>query len=132
VNLTAFPANDEGRRDGRLQDTASRNTHLVIHHGSGYVFASEVSGDIEVTSGGGDIVLGLPKDPGKYSIDAKCTLCTLWSDVPGTRRNYRLGQTFVRKEKSPSQRIYARTVGAGSSGIEIRSGAQRLYSATAH
>ena len=52
-----------------------RASRLEIHHGGGYVFVADVTGDIEATSRHGDILLMLP-GPGPYSIDAKSKFAT--------------------------------------------------------
>ncbi len=62
-----------GRKGGLMleyQIHAPRDSRLVIDHGSGNVLVSNVTGDVEATSSGGDILLMLP-DSGSYSIDAR-------------------------------------------------------------
>ena len=95
-----------------------RNSKLAIHHGMGSVLVSDVSGDIEATSAGGDIVLLLP-DSGTYSIDARSKLGTAYSDFAGdSRRRYLVGSGFALATPSPARRIYLRT---GIGGITIKS-----------
>ena len=95
-----------------------RDSKLTIHHRSGCVLVSDVTGDIEATSGGGDIVLVLP-DSGAYSIDARSKLGTVSSDFAGdSHRRYLVGSRFARTTPSPARRIYLRT---GIGGITIKS-----------
>jgi hypothetical protein len=85
-----------------------RDSRLVIHHGAGYVSVSRVSGDIEVTSRSGDIVLMLP-DLGPYSIDAKSKVGGVSSDFEGTTHRTRLvGEEFTGGVAPSSRRIYLR------------------------
>jgi hypothetical protein len=86
-----------------------RNSKLTIHHGTGCVLVSNVTGDVEATSGGGDIVLLLP-DSGTYSIDARSKLGTVYSDLVGdSHRRYLVGVGFVSTTPPSSHRIYLRT-----------------------
>src|SRR5208283_4090477 len=59
-----------------------RDSRLVVHHDTGYVWVSDVTGDIEVNSRTGDMIVMLP-DPGPYSIDAKTRLGSVFSDYTG-------------------------------------------------
>jgi hypothetical protein len=90
-----------------------RDSRLVIHHLGGYVLVSDVAGDVEATSGGGDIVLMLT-DLDNYSIDAKTKLGKVVSDFgASTRRRYLPGEKLASTHPSPSHRVYAR-MGRGS------------------
>jgi hypothetical protein len=90
-----------------------RDSRLVIHHGGGYILVSNVTGDVEATSGSGDIVLILP-GPDKYSIDAKTRLGKVVSDFgSSTRRRYLAGERLAIANPPPSHRVYAR-MGRGS------------------
>ena len=94
-----------------------RDTRLAIHHHTGYVFVSGVTGDIEVSVGRGDIVLML-LDSGSYSIDAKTKLGIVSSDFEGSALSrYLVGQRFVRTLTPPSQQLYLRM---GFGGITIK------------
>src|SRR6202023_2207966 len=97
---------------------APRDSKLVIHHGNGFVFVNDVSGDIEATCGRGDIVLML-RDAGKYSIDAKSRFGTVRSDVPGNLhlKLYRLGERYAVANPSSPRQIYLRM---GFGGISIK------------
>jgi hypothetical protein len=96
---------------------APRNSRLVIHHGRGHVLLSNVTGDVEATSSGGDILLMLP-DSGTYSIDARSKLGTVSSDFAGaSHRRHLVGSGFARATPPPSHRIYLRT---GMGGITIK------------
>ena len=90
-----------------------RDSRLVIHHLGGYVLVSDVAGDVEATSGGGDIVLMLT-DLDNYSIDAKTKLGKVVSDLGcSTRRRYLPGEKLSSVNPSPSHRVSAR-MGRGS------------------
>ena len=94
-----------------------RDSRLVIHHRAGYVSVNRVSGDIEVTSRSGDIVLMLP-DPGLYSIDAQSKVGGVSSDFAGTTRRTRLvGDEFTAGDAPSSRRIYLR-MGLGDIAIK--------------
>ena len=88
---------------------APHDSRLVIQHGAGYVLVSNMTGDVEATSRGGDILLMLP-DSGTYSIDARSKLGTVSSDFAGdAHRRYLVGSGFASVTSSPSHRIYLRT-----------------------
>ena len=90
-----------------------RDSRLVIHHGDGYILVSNVTGDVEATSGSGDIVLMLT-DPDMYSIDARTKLGKVVSDFgSSTRRRYLPGEKLAGTNPPPSHRVYAR-MGRGS------------------
>jgi hypothetical protein len=94
------------------------DSRLVIHHGAGFIMISRVSGDIEVTSRSGDIVLMLP-EPGPYSIDAKSKFGSVSSDFAGTAQRKKLiGEQFASPNATPSRKIHLRI---GFGGITIKS-----------
>ncbi len=101
-----------------LQVRTPRDSRLVIHHGAGYVLVSRVTGEIEAISRSGDIVLMLPDDPDRYSIDAKSKWGNVASDFGGQGRTVKLlGEQFTRTNPPPSRRIYLRI---GFGGIAIK------------
>jgi hypothetical protein len=109
-----------------LQIRTPRDSHLIIHHGAGYLSVSRVTGEIEAISRSGDIVLMLTDDPDKnpdhktdqYSIDAKTKWGNISSDFGGDAHNVKLlGEEFSRTSPSPSHRIYLRI---GFGGIPIK------------
>ena len=88
---------------------APRDSRLVIHHGAGYVLVSNMAGDVEATSRGGDILLMLPVSA-TYTIDARSKLGRVSSDFAGAaHRRYLVGSRFAHVTASPSHRIYLRT-----------------------
>jgi hypothetical protein len=92
---------------------APRNSRLVIQHGAGYVLVSNMTGDVEATSRGGDILLMLP-DSGTYAIDARSKLGTVSSDFAGdAHRRYLVGTRFASATSSPSHRVYLRALVGG-------------------
>lgn len=90
-----------------------RDSRLVIHHDTGYVWVSDVTGDIEATSHTGDMIVMLPT-PGLYSIDAKSRLGSIASDFAGAGLSqFVVGTRFSRTGEGPSRRVYLR-MGRGS------------------
>jgi hypothetical protein len=99
---------------------APRDSRLAIHNDTGYVWVSDVTGDIEATSRTGDIIVMLP-DPGKYSIDARTRMGSVSSDFTGKALHNQVlvGARFAYASEAPSRRIYLR-MGIGS--ITIKKG----------
>lgn len=94
-----------------------RNSKLVIHHGTGDVFVTNVTSDIEATGHAGDITLLLP-GTGQYSIDAKSRIGTVSSDFDGDSQRRRLvGTRYAHTTPAPAHRIYLRM---GLGGITIK------------
>ena len=90
-----------------------RDSRLVIHHDHGYVWVSDVTGDIEVDSHTGDMIVMLP-DPGPYSIDARTRMGSVSSDFTGKgHKRFLVGTHFVHAGQAASRRIYLR-MGRGS------------------
>ena len=90
-----------------------RDSRLVVRHDTGYVWVSDVTGDIDVNSRTGDMIVMLP-DPGPYSIDARTRLGGVSSDFAG-KGQYRFvaGTHFAYASQSPPRRISLR-MGCGS------------------
>jgi hypothetical protein len=96
-----------------------RDSRLVIHHDHGYVWVSDVKGEIEVTSHTADMIVMLP-DPGPYLIDARTGVGNVSSDFTGKAFNqFLLGAKFSYSSQAPSRRIFLR-MGVGS--ITIKEG----------
>ena len=96
-----------------------RDTRLAVHQDHGYVWVSDVAGDIEVRSHTGDMIVLLP-DPGPYSIDARTRLGSVSSDTAGSgHKQFLVGTQFVHAGQAPSRRIFLR-MGRGS--ITIKTG----------
>jgi hypothetical protein len=96
-----------------------RDSRLVVHHDNGYIWVSDVTGDIEVNSHTGDMIVMLP-DPGPYSIDARTRLGCVTSDFSGKRRSqYLVGTQFAVAGQSLSRNVRLR-MGRGS--ITIKEG----------
>ena len=70
------------RRHGGVPVHVPRDSRVVIHQDNGYVWVSDVTGDIEVDSHTGDMIVMLP-DPGPYSIDARTRMGSISSDLTG-------------------------------------------------
>jgi hypothetical protein len=96
-----------------------RDSRLVVHHDNGYVWVSDMTGDLDVRSHTGDMIVMLP-DAGLYSIDARTRVGSVSSDITGKSLS-RLSQLLVGSHfdyasPTPRRRIYLR-MGRGS--IEI-------------
>jgi hypothetical protein len=96
-----------------------RDSRLVVHHDYGYVWVSDVKGDIEVDSHTGDMIVMLP-DPGPYSIDAKTGMGSISSDLMGRgNKELLVGSHFVHAGQAASRKIVLR-MGRGC--IAIKNG----------
>jgi hypothetical protein len=95
-----------------------RNSRLVIHHDHGYVWVSDVTGEIEVDSHTGDMIVMLP-DPGPYSVDARTRMGSVSSDFAGRGHKQFLLGTHFAGGRPETSRIYLR-MGRGS--ITIKTG----------
>jgi hypothetical protein len=96
-----------------------RNSQLFVNHDYGYVWVSDVTGNLEVNSHTGDMIVMLP-DPGPYVIDARTRLGSVSSDFAGkTLSRFLVGTRFAYASEASSQRIRLR-VGRGS--ITIKNG----------
>ena len=98
---------------------APRNSRLVVRHGNGYVWVSDMTGDLDVRSHTGDMIVLLP-DPGPYSIDARTRMGCVSSDFTGKSLNrlsqFLVGSHYDYASQTPKRRIYLR-MGRGS--IEV-------------
>jgi hypothetical protein len=96
-----------------------RDSRLVVRHDNGYVWVSDVTGDIDVNSHTGDMIVMLP-DPGSYFINATTRIGSVSSDFEGKRLSqFLLGTHFAYPSEGPSRRIDLR-MGRGS--ITIKKG----------
>jgi hypothetical protein len=96
-----------------------RDSRLVVGHDHGYVWVSDVTGDIEVNSHTGDMIVVVP-DAGPYSIDARTRMGSVSSDFRGNgHKQFLVGTQFVHAGQAASRRIYLR-MGRGS--ITIKNG----------
>jgi hypothetical protein len=85
-----------------------RDTHLVVKHNYGYIWVSDLTGDVEVKSHTGDMIVAVP-DPGAYSIDARTHLGSVTSDLfARTRNQFLFGTHYVYADNGPSHRISLR------------------------
>jgi len=96
-----------------------RDSRLVVHHDNGYVWVSDMTGDVDVRSHTGDMIVMLP-DQGQYSIDARTRMGSVSSDITGKSMGrfsqLLVGSHFDYASQAPKRRIYLR-MGRGS--IEI-------------
>jgi len=92
-----------------------RDSRLEVHHDHGYVWVSGMTGDIQVNSYTGDMIVMLA-DAGAYSIDARTRLGRVASDFTGngkTLGQFLLGNRFAYGTPSGARQIYLR-MGRGS------------------
>ena len=90
-----------------------RDSRLVVHHDNGYLWVSDVTGDIEVHSHTGDMIVMLP-DPGPYSIDATARMGSVSGDFTGkSHSQFLVGTHFALASEAASRRIHLR-MGRGS------------------
>jgi hypothetical protein len=96
-----------------------RDSRLIVHHDNGYVWVSDMTGDIDVRSHTGDMIVMLPEQ-GPYSIDARTRLGSVSSDFTGRHLSrlsqFLVGSHFDFANQTPKRRIYLR-MGRGS--IEV-------------
>ncbi len=87
-----------------------RSTKLIVEHDSGNVFVNDITGDVHVKNGIGQITMHMPQ-AGHYAIDAKTRLGAVDSDFAGPEhgRWFDLGHSFM-SEGPPAgaQKLYAR------------------------
>jgi hypothetical protein len=103
-----LPPTTQARVTTELRIHTPRDSRLVIHHDTGYIWVSDITSDIEVTSHTGDMIVMLP-DPGLYSIDARTALGTISSDFIGMGRNrFLFGNAFNYSDETQWRRIYLR------------------------
>jgi hypothetical protein len=96
-----------------LQIHVPNDSRLTIHQDNGYVWVSDVTGDIEARSHTGDMIVMLP-DPGPYAIDAKTRLGSISSDFAGSGvKRFVVGSRFASSAEGASRRVYLR-MGRGS------------------
>ncbi|MGA3097660.1 MAG: hypothetical protein ABSF25_14490 [Bryobacteraceae bacterium] len=96
-----------------------RDSRVVVHQDNGYVWVSDVTGDISVDSHTGDMIVMLP-DPGPYSIDARTRMGSVSSDFTGQgHKQFLVGSQFVHATQAQSRRILLRM---GRGNITIKSG----------
>jgi hypothetical protein len=98
---------------------APRDSRLVVHHDNGYVWVSDMTGDLDVRSHAGDMIVMLP-DLGPYSIDARTRMGSVSSDITGKSLSrfsqFLVGSHYDYASQTPKRRIYLR-MGRGS--IEV-------------
>ena len=97
---------------------APRDSKLIVRHDHGYIWVSDFTQDIDVSSHTGDMIMMLP-DTGSYSIDARTRTGSVSSDLAGRAQNeFLVGSRFAYSAQNPTRRVHLR-VGCGS--ITIKS-----------
>jgi hypothetical protein len=90
-----------------------RDSRLLIHQDNGYVWVSDVMGDIEVHSHTGDMIVALA-DPGPYTIDAITRFGSVTSDFAGRHpTKFLVGTHFLHSPEDPGHKVLLR-MGRGS------------------
>jgi hypothetical protein len=85
-----------------------RDSHLIVHHGSGDMILYDVAGDIEATARTGAIVVQLD-DPAQYSIDARSRVGEVYSDYDGKYRTpLHIGESLLGSAPPPAHRVFLR------------------------
>ncbi len=113
--FAALPPKTRVGVDMEYQIRAPRESHIAIHHKDGEVLITEISGEIEATARTGDIVVMLAGS-GKYAIDAKAKMGTVYSDFGDARHTgYLFGERF---DNGQGRRVFLRV---GFGGISIQS-----------
>jgi hypothetical protein len=85
-----------------------RDSKLVVHQDNGYVWVSDISGDMEVDSHTGDMIVMLP-DPGPYAIDARTRIGSVSSDFAGKgNKQFLVGTHFTSSSHSRPRQIHLR------------------------
>jgi hypothetical protein len=124
-DFSPLPSKATGGVTVEYQIHAPRESRLVIHHGGGYVFVGDMTGEIEATSRHGDIMLMLP-GPGPYSIDAKSKFGYVSSDFSGdSLSQYLVGHRFASVNPPPSRRIHLRVAFGGITIVRVPAGAEK-------
>jgi hypothetical protein len=87
---------------------APRDSKLIVHHDTGYVWISDIKGPIDAISQTGDMIVMLP-GPAQYAIDARSKMGGVFSEIQGDGLNqFLIGTRFVRPGEVPSTRVYLR------------------------
>jgi len=85
-----------------------RDSRLEIHHDNGYIWVSDVTGDIQIGSHTGDMIVALPV-PGSYSIDAKTGMGSIYSDFVGKgNKLFLVGSHFGYTDQSQARQVRLR------------------------
>ena len=102
---------------GRYHIFAPRDSRLAIDHRSGFIFVSGVTGDLDIRTRRGDIVLMLP-NLASYSIDARDKFGIVSSDSKGLNKHCCvLGERFA-SDSSPGSHHLRLRMGFG--GITLK------------
>ena len=113
IVTTPVPPNNKRGITVEYRVHVPRNSRLVVHQDNGYVWVSDVAGDIEVDSHTGDLIVMLP-DAGLCNLDARTMLGNVTSDLPGeVHRRWPLGTHFRHASEAATRRVQLR-MGRGS------------------
>jgi hypothetical protein len=96
-----------------------RDSKLLIHHDNGYVWVGDVTGEIEIHSHTGDMIVMLG-DPARYAIDAITRFGSVTSDFAGRHpTKFLVGTHFIHSPEDPGPKVLLR-MGRGSITIKKR------------
>jgi hypothetical protein len=124
ILATPVPPNNKRRVTVEYHVLVPRDSNLIVHQDNGYVWISDLTGNLEVHSHTGDLIVLLP-EPGAYRIDARTRFGRISSDIAGRSTNpFLAGGHFTSASGAPARRIDLR-MGRGS--ITIKSGAPSGY-----
>jgi hypothetical protein len=113
VGATPLPSNNKHGITVEYRVRVPRDSRLVVHHDNGYVWVSDVTGDIQVKSHSGDMIVML-SNPGPHLINATAGVGSVSSDFAGkSNSRFLLGTHFAYPSEGRSQRIDLR-MGRGS------------------
>jgi hypothetical protein len=113
IGATPLPPNNKHGITVEYRVRVPRDSRLVVRHDNGYVWVSYVTGDIQVNSHTGDMIVML-SDAGPHSINASAKVGSVSSDFAGkSASRFLLGTHFAYPGEGKSQRIDLR-MGRGS------------------
>ncbi|HLK66251.1 MAG TPA: hypothetical protein VKU19_22605 [Bryobacteraceae bacterium] len=112
VVTSPLPPNNKRGVTVEYRVRVPRSSRLEVHQDNGYVWVSDLNGDIEVHSHTGDMIVML-QEAGGYSIDARTGVGNVTSDIAGQIRRYLLGSHLTYADEAPAHRVLLR-MGRGS------------------
>jgi hypothetical protein len=85
-----------------------RDSRLIVHHDNGYVWISDITGNIEVHSHTGDMIV-LLADPRPSDIDAITRMGSVTSDFAGRHpTKFLVGTHFIHSSEDPARKVLLR------------------------
>jgi len=119
ILTTPVPPNNKRGVTSEVTVRVPRNSNLEVHHDNGYVWVGGVTGDLDIHSRTGDMIVLLP-DPGSSAIDASTKIGRISSDLPGKScSHFVLNRHYVQPAEAAAHHVCLR-MGRGS--ITIKTG----------